>query len=121
MPDTVGPHLFFTNDPGPNAITLTRLELMEDQHLQQAGKSILDAYNELLTMLKGDCEGDQRLQNGLAAAVAGLSQHEFSNLSEDIQGSHRDKFVRGPIHQQLAPHLIVYLGLGSLQVHIMPH
>jgi len=63
---------------------------MDDHHLQQAGKLILYAYSELLLMLKGDCDGDQCLQNGLVAAVAGLSQHKFSNLSEDLQASHRD-------------------------------
>jgi len=119
-PDTVGPHLFFTQDPGPNAVTLTRLELTNDDHLRQAGASILHAYSELLGMLKGDSGGDLRLQNGLAAAVTGLSCQEFSNLSENTQESHRNRFVRGPIHQELAPHLIVYLGSGPLHFHIMP-
>lgn len=54
--------------------------------------------------------GDLRLQDGLAAAVAGLSVQEFLDLPEDTKESHRERFVRLPIHRQLAPNLIVYIG-----------
>lgn len=61
-------------------------------------------------MLEGDRVGDLRLQNGLAAAVAGLSAREFFDLPEKTKESHRRRFVHMPIHQQLSPHLIIYLG-----------
>jgi hypothetical protein len=106
------PRLFFTNDNGPGPVTLTQLELMSssDNYLQDIGGSILFSYNELLMMLEGERVGDHRLQNGLAAAVAGLSSEEFFRLSEETKESHRRRFVRVPIHRQLAPDLIIYLG-----------
>ena len=82
----------------------------KNDYLRNTGESILLAYNELLVMLGGNQAGDHRLQNGLAAAVAGLSAREFSSLPGDMKESHRRNFVRSPIHQQLAPGLIIYLG-----------
>jgi hypothetical protein len=71
---------------------------------------VVFAYDELLKMLKGGYPGDIRLQNGLAAAAAGLSAGEFFDLPEETKESHRRRFVRGPLHRQLAPNLIIYLG-----------
>jgi hypothetical protein len=105
------PRIFITNGNGPGPVTLTQLDLMTSEpELKHTGESMLLAYNELLVRLEGTQVGDHRLQNGLAAAVAGLSAKEFSDLPEDIQESHRMNFVRSPIHQQLAPDLIIYLG-----------
>jgi hypothetical protein len=106
------PQLFFTSDNGPNPATLTRLERVTTEHdyFRDAGISVLFAYDDLLTMLEGDNVGDLRLQNGLAAAVAGLSAREFSELSMEMQESHRRRFVRAPLHQQLVPDLAIYLG-----------
>ena len=109
----ITPKLFFTRDNGPEAIKLIPLELMDPEYarIQGAGEAILRAYDDMLQMLEGDCVGDIRLQNGLAAAVAGLSAREFSALSKDEKASHRLRFVRTPIHRQLAPHLIIYIGV----------
>jgi hypothetical protein len=110
---TVTPRLFFTSDNGPEAIKLTPLELMDPEyiHIQDAGAAVLRAYDDVLMMLEGDCAGDIRLQNGLAAAVAGLSAKDFSDLFEDEKKSYRLRFVHTPIHRQLAPDLIIYIGV----------
>lgn len=76
-----------------------------------AGTAVLRAYDEMLMMLEGDDVGDIRLQNGLAAAVAGLSAQEYSALSEDEKSSHRSHFVSSPVHRRLAPHIIIYIGV----------
>jgi len=81
----------------------------EDDYLRDTGKSVLFAYNDLLMTLAGDHVGDLRLQNGLAAAVAGLSAREFSKLSAEMQESHRRRFVRTPL-LHLAPDLTIYIG-----------
>ena len=84
-------------------------------YLRPAGAAVLKAYDDLLMMLEGNCVGDIRLQNGLAAAVAGLSAKEFSELPDVTKESHRVRFVRDPIHRQLAPDLILYIGVPPPQ------
>jgi hypothetical protein len=108
---TMAPRLFLTNDNGPNEVNFIQAELMpRGDYTRETAASILAIYNDLLMMLEGCKVGDLRLQNGLAAAVAGLSAREFYALPQETQESHRKEFVCKPIHRQLAPHLVVYHG-----------
>ena len=58
----------------------------EDDYFRDAGKSMLFAYNDLLLMLEGDQVGDLRLQNGLAAAVAGISSPSYLRKCKSLTG-----------------------------------
>jgi len=108
---SVSPQLYYTNDHGPDNVTLTPLRADDPEpYMGQMADEILYAYGELLRMLEENTPGSIRLQCGLAAAAAGLSVSEFFALSKKDQDYHRTKFVKVPLHHQLAPSLILYLG-----------